>query len=197
MPETPDRPRRTGLFALDFMIAACAIIVSVASLWVALRADQTQEQLLKSTVWPYIEYDTSDATANGGNRLAFEIQNAGVGPAIVRSFAVAYDGRYYPSLRTLMAACCHVYPSKKKHYIFASTVRDSVIMAHQDVAFIQLFPGTSDPQSYESISRARFHIHVQICYCSVLNDCWFFDSKVDDQPIAVDKCRPAKVPYET
>ena len=104
MPETPDRPHRTGLPIIDLIIGLSAIIISVASLWVALRADRTQERLLQASVWPYIEYDTSDATENGGKRLAFEIRNAGVGPAIVRSFAVAYDGHYYPTLRELMAA---------------------------------------------------------------------------------------------
>ena len=197
MPETADRPHRTGLFTLDLIIAICAIIVSAASLWVALRADQTQEALLKSTVWPYIEYDESDATPNGGKRLAFEIRNAGVGPAIVRSFAVAYNGHDYPTLRTLMAACCNVYPSSRKGGIFASTVHDRVIMAHEDVMFIEVLPGLSDPQSYASIARQRFHISAKICYCSVLGDCWNFDSAIDDQPVAVDKCRPAKVPYTT
>jgi len=198
MPETPDRPHRTGLFTIDLIIALCAIIVSAASLWVALRADQTQEALLKSTVWPYLEYDTSDATQNGGKRLAFDIRNAGVGPAIVRSFAVAYNGQYYPTLRELMAACCKVYPSKRsRHGIFASTVHDRVIMAHEDVVFIQVLPGLSDPQSYAAIARERFHISASICYCSVLGDCWTFDSATDDQPVPVHKCRPAKVPYTT
>ncbi len=186
------------MLTLDLIVAVSAIVISFASLWVALRADRTQERLLQASVWPYIEYDTSDATENGGKRLAFEIRNAGVGPAIVRSFAVAYDGHYYPTLRELMAACCNVHPSKRhKHGIFASTVRDRVIMAHESVVFIQVLPSLSDPQSYASISSSRFHISVQICYCSVLGDCWLFDTARDEQPQAVDKCRPASVPYIT
>lgn len=197
MAETPERPHRTGLFAMDLMIGICAIIVSAASLWVALRADQTQEALLKSTVWPYVEYDTSDATETGSKRLAFEIRNAGVGPAIVRSFAVAYNGHYYSTLRELVAACCNIHPAKRSHGIFASTVHDRVIMAHETVIFIQLFPGLSDPQSYASITRERSHISAKICYCSVLGDCWIFDSANDNQPLPIEKCRPPKVPYIT
>ena len=197
MAETPDRPHRTGQIALDIIIACTAIIVSAASLWVALRADQTQEQLLKSTVWPYVEYDTSNATESGTNRLAFEIRNAGVGPAIVRSFAVAYKGHYYTTLRELMAACCDIHPAKRKHGIFTTTVRDRVIMAHENVIFIQVLPALSDTHTYTAVSAGRSGISIQICYCSVLGDCWLFDSAVDPQPVAVRKCPPVKTPYIT
>jgi hypothetical protein len=196
MPETPDRPRRTGLFALDFVIAASAIVISFASLWVALRADRTQEQLLQASVWPYIEFYASGATETGGERLAFGLRNAGVGPAIVQSFALEYNGHPYPRLRELLAACCQV-PAGHHPGILSSTVHDSVIMAHEDFPFIEVYPGKTDSRTYAAIEAARFHIGIKICYCSVLGDCWFFDSKHDEHPEAVRKCEPAKVPYLT
>lgn len=198
MPETPDRPRRTGLLALDFVIAASAIIISFASLWVALRADRTQEQLLQASVWPYVEYYSSDATANGDKRLAFGLRNAGVGPAIVRTFAVEYNGHPYSRLRDLLAACCQVRANGHLRGIVSSTVHDSVIMAHEDVPFIEVLPSKADPSEYASIGAARHRVTVQICYCSVLGDCWFYDTSLEDaQPASVSKCPPAKVPYLT
>ncbi len=181
--------------ALDFIIAACAIIISVASLWVALRADQTQEQLLKSTVWPYVQYDTSDADPSGGKRIMFEVRNAGVGPAIVRSIAVSYDGRYYATLHELMKACCDVVTH---HNMFATTLRDTVIMAHDTVPFITVLPNKIDASSYNRIFANRFNIKVQMCYCSVLGDCWFFDTLRGQLPTDVRKCPPARQPqYQT
>lgn len=197
MPETPDRPHRTRLPVIDLIIGLSAIIISVASLWVALRADRTQEQLLQASVWPYIEYFSSDATGNGDKRLAFVLRNAGVGPALVRTFAVEYNGHPYSSLRELLAACCQVSAKRHHHGILSSTVRDSVIMAHDDMPFIEVLPGQTDPHVYASVGAGRFHIGIQICYCSVLGDCWFFDSKRDEQPNPVRKCPPLKVPYLT
>jgi hypothetical protein len=197
MPETPDRPHRSGMLALDLIIAVSAIVISFASLWVALRADRTQEQLLQASVWPYIEYFSSDATENGDKRLAFVLRNAGVGPAIVHTFAVEYNGRPYPRLRAVLSACCKLQANRHHQGILSSTVRDSVIMAHEDMTFIEVLPGKTDPRDYESIGAARFHFSVQICYCSVLGDCWFFDTARDEQPNAVKKCPPVKVPYLT
>lgn len=195
MAETPDRPHRTGQFALDVIIALAAIIVSGASLWVALRADQTQEQLLKASVWPYVQYDTSDADAVGGKRITFEVRNAGVGPALVRTVAVSYNGHYYATVRELMMACCKVVAHR---HMFTSTLHDTVIMAHDTVPFITVLPAKIDAASYSRIVAGRFQIKMQMCYCSVLGDCWFFDTLAGNLPTEVRKCPPAQQPqYET
>ena len=127
MPETPDRPHRTGQFALDLIIALAAIIVSVASLWVALRADQTQEQLLQGQRLALRSSTaTSDATQSGGKRLAFELRNAGVGPALVRTVAVRIQWPLLtaslarPDVGMLQRARRHII-----HGIFSSTLRDT------------------------------------------------------------------------
>jgi hypothetical protein len=196
VPETPDRPRRTGQFALDFIIASAAIIVSLASLWVALRADQTQEQLLKSSVWPYLSYGKSNATEAGVRQLVFEIDNEGVGPALVRSIAVSYNGHYYPTFRSLMKACCNIDHPKN---VFTSTLHDRVIVAHDSVAFIIMPPGKLDAAEYQTILAQRSKIEVKMCYCSVLGDCWFMDtSQGPGVPAAVRRCPPAQQPqYQT
>ena len=190
--ETPERPHRTGQFALDIIIALSAVIVSVASLWVALRADETQEQLLKASVWPYIQFDSSNATATGAKQLVFEVRNAGVGPAIVRSVAVSYNGRYYPTFDALMVACCKLVHVKN---IFSSTMQGAVIEAHAFVPFIDMPPNNFDVAEYKQIRPQRSKIQMQMCYCSVLGDCWFFDTlKGPQRPTPVRKCPPAQQP---
>jgi hypothetical protein len=195
MAETTDRPHRTGHTVLDFVIAGCAVIISFASLWVALRADRTQEQLLKASVWPYVEFDSSNATANGAPQLVFEVRNEGVGPALVRSIAVSYNGRYYPTLEALMAACCKLAHARNIH---SSTMQDAVIVAHDFVPFIDMPPNRFDLAEYNRIRPQRSKIQIQMCYCSVLGDCWFFDTlRGPQQPTPVRKCPPAQQPQYT
>lgn len=195
MADTSDRPHRTGHAALDFVIAGCAVVISLASLWVALRADQTQEQLLKSSVWPYVEMDTSNATQTGERRLAFEMTNAGVGPAIIRSFAVAYHGHYYRTLDEFLKACCEADP--RADGVLSSTVHDRVIMPHETVQWVLVYPAKTNPQIYKRIAKSRRGLTENICYCSVLNECWNFNTLTDSQPQPVSACTPAKIPYTT
>jgi hypothetical protein len=191
MPESPDRPHRTGQVALDFIIASCAIVISLASLWIALRSDQTQEQLLRSSVWPYVEYDTSNATEQGGKRLAFELRNVGVGPAIIRSFALGYKGHFYQTKDELFAACCKLTP---REHVFSSTVQSRVMMAHETIEFLTIAPDQIDARAYKAIAAAQSYITARFCYCSVLGDCWYLDSGTQGTPMAVKKCPPAQMP---
>jgi hypothetical protein len=195
MAEMNNTRRRSWRDFLDITVACTAVIVSLASLWVALRTDRTQEALLKSSVWPYVLYDTSDATDTGTPRLAYDVINQGVGPAIVRSFALAYDGKYVGSLRELMALCCQARPLTG---IFASTVADRVIQAHETVTFIQGFPDRADLKTYEMLSAARKHVTIRMCYCSVLGECWELDASVfAGTPVPVHVCPPAQQPQYT
>jgi hypothetical protein len=196
VPDTPDHPRRTGQFALDFIIAGAAIVVSVASLWVALQANQTQQQLLKASVWPYVTFDSSNATATGARQLVFEVRNQGVGPALVRSVAVSYNGRYFPTFNSLMAACCKLPHARN---IYSSTMQNAVIVAHDFVPFIDMPPNEFDVTEYNQIRPERTKIQIQMCYCSVLGDCWFFDTLHGPvQPAEVRNCPPAAQPqYQT
>ncbi len=196
MAETPDRPHRTGQFALDFIIASAAIVVSVASLFVAFQANQTQERLLKASVWPYVIFDSSDATPDGQNRIALQLSNEGVGPALVRSFAVAYNGKYVAGLHDLMSACCDV-AGEPRLTVRTSTVQSQVIMAHQTFPFTIIPPSLHAPRSYARTLASRFQISVKLCYCSVLGECWFLDSSREEQPQAVNKCPPAQQPQYT
>jgi hypothetical protein len=192
MPDTPDRPHRTGNGLLDIVVASCAVVISVASLWIALQADHTQEQLLKSSVWPYVKFDSSDISAKGTSYVSLQLRNEGIGPAIVRSFAVEYGGKFYPSLHELMAACCDV-AGEHKLRLQSSTVHAQVIMAHEVFPFIVATPSPTSPRSYERFHATRFDISIRMCYCSVLGDCWFLDSR-EDQPRPVSKCPPAQQP---
>jgi hypothetical protein len=192
MPDSPDRPHRTGNGLVDIIVATCAVFISVASLWVALRADHTQEALLKSSVWPYVEFDSSDLTAQGKRYVSLQLRNEGIGPAIVRSFAVQYAGKFYPSLHELLQACCDV-AGEPRLRVRSSTVHAQVIMAHEVFPFIVATPSAVSSRSYERLHAKRFDFSIRMCYCSVLGDCWFLDSR-EDQPRPVSNCPPAQQP---
>lgn len=193
MAQSPDRPRRSGRELLDIAVALSAIVISLASLWIALRSDRTQDELLRSSVWPYVEYDTSDTTETGARRLVYLVRNDGVGPAIVRSFAVSYDGRYVATLGDLLRACCG---ARRHSGVLSSSVLRRVIMAHDTIPFIVALPGKTDARTYAALGDARARVTVEMCYCSVLGDCWFLHTTTQgsNQPAAVHACPPARQP---
>ena len=51
--------------------------------------------------------------------------------------------------------------------------------------------GTSE-QLWQTLNRERRKIELRACYCSVLDDCWLFDSAAEDpQPVRTCPAAPA------
>ena len=105
MSETPDRPHKTGYLWLDLVVAASAVVISVASLFVAQRADRNQERLLAASVWPFVEFSSSNFRDNEKS-IELTLRNAGVGPARIRWMAIDYRGTPVQNARALLIACC-------------------------------------------------------------------------------------------
>lgn len=199
MAETADRSHRTGAFWLDLIVALTAVCVSVASLWVALRADRTQERLLAASVWPVLLYETSNyvESANPGqprNVIQFSVTNAGVGPARLRWFDLYYHSKTLGNGRVLVAQCCdRAKKSALKGAMITNYMQGRVLVARETIHFIEVPRNASNAAAYAILDRERQRVYVRACYCSVLDDCWLFDSR-RAQPAAVRDCPQPDTP---
>jgi hypothetical protein len=182
--------RKSGLIWIDLIVALSAITISVASLWVAVRASNTQERLLSASVWPSLEYGTSNIAPTGAPRVDFILQNVGVGPARVRWLALYYGDKAYPDARSALAACCGAHGSLPTT---THGLQEDVLTATQAVPFITLPKTTSDTAVFNALNGVRHRFYVRTCYCSVLDDCWFFDSR-RKLPDRVKACPAAETP---
>lgn len=167
-----DAQHRRGQFWVDICVAAAALIISFASLWVALREGRTQERLLSSSVWPYLQFQTGNVTPSGASEIDFSVENAGVGPAKLQWFTLYYKDKAYKNLDAALIACCG---------------------ARETANFIQLPKRASDAAVWAKLDHERFKFHARGCYCSVLDECWLLDSR-QQQPVSVKACPAAEEP---
>jgi hypothetical protein len=187
MAETPDRPRRVGVPAVDLIIAICVALISVASLWVAVRSSQLQERTLAASVWPHLEVLSSDLTENGTPIIVYTVKNQGVGPALLTWFAMSYDGRVFGDPRQMLEACCGFSGNA-----ITSTIHDRVLAARESIDFIKVLPKSMTLSQYRRLDEGANRVSVSACYCSVLDDCWMLES-LRREPIPVRKCPPSPV----
>jgi hypothetical protein len=199
MAETTERPHRTGAFWLDMVVALSAVCVSIASLWVALRADRTQERLLAASVWPVLLYETSNyvespTPGEPKNVIRFTITNAGVGPARLRWFDFYYRGKSLRNGHVLVAQCCD--RTKKgalSRAMITNYMQGRILVAREAIHFVEAPRNSSNAAAYAILDRERGKVYVRACYCSVLDDCWLFDSR-RNQPAAVRNCPQPDTP---
>lgn len=176
-------PRRQSTMGwLEYVIGGAAVLVSAISLQVGVSANQTQEKLLAASTWPYLQYGTGNRLGDGSSSITLGLENAGVGPARVHSVQVIYDGQPRADARALLDACCGT-AGKPLVTITSSAAR--VFSAGQEVTFLRVDEAAADPAAWASFNQERFKVQVRACYCSVLKDCWVFDSlQAEPAPVA-------------
>jgi len=176
---------------MDVIVGASAIVIALVSLVVASRQSHTIERQLAASVWPYLQYDTSNATADGKPTLSFSVENVGVGPARVHSVSMRFDGKPIGDPHELFKACCADLIAAGQHPAWRmSTLHDQVLAPNKPKTFLQLGDEATNEPFRKRLDQARERISLAFCYCSVLDQCWMFDSDKEDLA-NVDRC-PAK-----
>jgi hypothetical protein len=182
----PHHPRRVGMPAIDLIIAICVVLISVASLWIAVRSSDVQQRTLAASVWPYLDVGTSDVTSNDTEIIMYTIDNKGVGPGLLKWFVMSYHGKEYGDPREMLKACCGFSGNA-----ITSRIHDRVIAARESIDFIRVLPKYMTAAQYHRLDIAERSIESHACYCDVLDDCWIFGAH--EQPTPIASCPPSPV----
>lgn len=189
------RGRDSRLF--EIVVGTSAIMVSVVSLFVAISANRTQERMLAASVWPSLLFSTSNATPQNEPRIGFDLLNRGTGPARLRWSELSYDGQPVADWEDLLRRCCTDDPGLLRHApVYTSGIQNRVLGVDEWVNMLQ-FPREGAPEAvWQALNRERHKVTLRTCYCSVLDDCWIFDSGKED-PEPVNRCpAPGKVLWQ-
>ena len=180
-------PRKVGHRFVDWIVAGAAILISLVSLGVAMKHGMIMERLVAANSWPLLQYQTGNANEAGEPRINLSVENAGVGPAIVKHFSLLHNGRRYANANDFLIACCTSdgkLPSGTGSSV--EFVEGSVIKAGQSLDYLgfKLTPITKDV--WQRLDQERFKVGFDACYCSVFGECWRSDlTSVDPQKVEI------------
>lgn len=192
---------------LEYISTAVAVIVSLASLWVAIGSERANRQMVAAASWPILMVESGNVGPDERPLLGFKVTNSGVGPAKVRSFEVFYKGKAYPSSDALMRACCDRHfrgeespkVSEAAGWAFLTgMIAGNVIRAGETGSFISYSFDSRHAGAWRALDLARQHsMSYRICYCSVFDECWINTIGHGHQldPARVENCPVPPVPY--
>jgi hypothetical protein len=163
----------------DTAVAIGALFVSAVSLWVGVRTEIANEDLVAASTWPFLQIQISNADPNAKLDLQFSVVNTGVGPAKIESFEVFWKGKPYRSGDELLEACCGyrvvkaTSPEARNHtQLLKGPVQGIVLRAGEPEIFIHYPLGPDNLAVWKALDKAREKMTFRICYCSVLDRCW-------------------------
>jgi hypothetical protein len=162
-------------FRLDFLIALGALLISSVAALASIYQSRIIAQQFSATVWPYVSLDTT----NSPSLLELDVRNDGLGPAIIHSVDITYDGKPQASLEALFAFLA-------RDTRFRTAIR-AALRAGQKVSLTTSTPAAGTviaANTQHTIIRIDGAVLVQhfrpgverfglsLCYCSLTGACW-------------------------
>lgn len=174
------RPSTMGW--LEYVIGGAAVLISAISLQVAVSSNRTQERMMAASTWPHVQYGTGNRLPEDVSSITFNLHNAGVGPARIKTVQVIHGGTPMPDAATLLKACCG---ATGERVLTVTSHPERVLVPGEEMTFLRYDEKTADPAVWAALNRERFAVQLRACYCSVLDDCWMLDSTLEEpQPVA-------------
>jgi hypothetical protein len=195
------RTRGTGFHWLDISLALSAFFVSLVSLWLAIHNGRTMEKLVAANSYPNIDIEPGNRFDFGdglGLRPAvyLSLANTGIGPARLRSVQLSWQGKTAADLRALAALCCSAEDGSslpQMDYWRSGDLRGYMLAAGQSVNLFAWPEALSDPR-WARLNEVREKIGLEVCYCSVFDECYVRNSD-HREPVRIKACPVPAVPY--
>ncbi len=178
----------------DLVVALCAVLISTIAAGAAIYQTHVIAQQYNAAVWPYLSFDME----NSPTFIELDVRNDGLGPAIIRSVAITWDGKPEPSIEALFSprtnsAFLHeirrlMLKSKTRPTgtLTTSTPTDGMVIPANSSHTIVRLGGAAFAQL---LRPAVSHFDLALCYCSLTGDCWLSDFKNRDaEPPRVRNC---------
>ena len=170
------------LQAIGTMAAAIAALIA---LFVAWDQGRVMRQEIRASVWPALQVDGFSTQRDDAIVQGLNIQNAGVGPARIDSIAIFYRGALVADLEALS----ELFPGHTGRS--ATSVTGRIIGAGDTVeVFAFQAPRSEGDDAVEMMYDLASNYTVDVCYCSVLDECWMAHTSgsANPKPESVDAC---------
>jgi hypothetical protein len=187
---------------IELIVAISVVVISVASLFVAVFQGMVIQRTMEANVMPIVTYNHSnfDAGTQTG-KLSFLLVNRRLGPAQIEWVSFEYEGERNENLYRLLLACCtdqslptieereaalmELTENEEIFFVTRPTNRQ-LIAQGEPIEFFAMPDPNSVPAAeaiWSELNDARWETEVEVCYCSVFDQCWlarFPEGRRDD-----------------
>jgi len=147
----------------ELLIALIAVLISFSTLFVYLYQSSLMKTQQKMSVWPHITFGPSWSE----DHLVINLINKGVGPAIIKKFTIMVNDNQINGIHEIMN---FLPDSLQTDFQYSSIWSGQVVMAAENITLFQV----NNPKTIKHLLQLMHEekISIEICYCSIYNDCW-------------------------
>lgn len=164
---------------MELLVGSSAVLVSVVAVVVGVYSAWIDRSFMRAATWPYVEVYRSYT----GETMSYGVGNQGLGPAKIGYVVLEHEGRRYSTWREWLEA---EYSLPKKGYV-QSHISTRVLTPEQQMTIF-----TTPDADVGLAIRQNDVVNIEICYCSVFDECWLTDR--ENKPESIAAC---EVPLDT
>lgn len=161
----------------EMIVGLSALIVSLVAVLVAVYSAYIDRAYARASVWPRLSIARSDFDTNGKRIYEYQIINAGTGPAVNKHAYVTIGNKYYRSWAELFRD-----NDVEQQNGIQSFMSTRVLPANQSFSAYK----TDNVEFIEAWRSIDTDIKIEICYCSVYDECWSVNR--ENKPVEVAEC---------
>jgi len=177
----------TGRRWLDTILAVSAIAISLFSAVMTLQHGRAMEKMVEANTWPYVTIEDASSDLQGHHLYQISVVNNGVGPAKIESMNVSYKGRPASDVIQLARTIAKE-AGQPPSRVLESDIAGGVIPARQSMNALTAAAPYSSPEMIEALRQVRSQIDIDICYCSIFDECWTVREQGTIRPKPVKQC---------
>ena len=145
-----------------------ALAVSVLALATGAYQTRLMQAQARASVWPIVSLGLSYFGNRDNGGFTWEVENNGVGPALIKSVTLSLDGKSMRNWDEVFQALFGhgrenaTVSSINGNVLPPSTNRETTIAAIR----------TTQPDEAKALFEAKDRFKMSVCYCSVYDECW-------------------------
>lgn len=151
----------------EMIVALSALLISLVTAVVSIYSAYIDRFYARASFWPRLEIYQSYST---GKKFGYGVANNGNGPALIQYARVSYQAKPINNWRDI--------PALKDKKFTQSHFGTKILSPEHTVTPI-LYQGSEA----DTIQQANTQVTIELCYCSVYQECWLIDKTNDPQPI--------------
>jgi hypothetical protein len=155
------------------LLSLAALIVSIFQTNIAREQTLIARQQQQASVWPHLQADFTKAMDN----FEWAIINNGVGPAIVQSMEVSYQGKSYQQASTLVDLQIQKVDRIKSFQValfYASIESGDVIKNDDKLVLVRQEKNMPVADTLLRMIQDTSY-HLRVTYSDVYHNCWLLD----------------------
>ena len=164
----------------EMIVGLSALLVSLVAVGVALYSAYIDRAYARASVWPRLEVGRSF----NPETYTYLVTNNGTGPAVVKWAVLTLKGEPLAHWRQYMDS---IVPDEKQDgdviRYSQSHISTSVLPATKEIKVMS----SDAPELIAMLHQASSDTELQLCYCSIYDECWTTSWK-QPQPIPVSEC---------